>query len=101
MPIRTTAGLILFRDGRAVVESPELAQALREVPAVFGITEEGAGSEARSPAPPRPAKSAPVKAWEDWAVSRGMDRGQAEDATKAQLIALADDLLADEQEEQE
>ncbi|MBB5965059.1 hypothetical protein [Planomonospora venezuelensis] len=68
MPIRTTAGLVYFVDGRAVVEAPELAAALREVPAVFGITEEpdiqrrekplvvveGAGTPPSAPSSPRP-----------------------------------------------
>ncbi|MFJ2029432.1 hypothetical protein [Streptosporangium sp. NPDC087985] len=58
-PIRTTAGLVYFVDGRAEVESPELAQALREVPDVFGIVEEDAevrtttSAASRPPAKPR------------------------------------------------
>lgn len=51
-PIRTTAGLVHFKDGSATVDDPELAQALREVPAVFEITEEAA-EVSRPPAKPR------------------------------------------------
>lgn len=52
-PIRTRAGLVLFVDGQATVDDPEQAQALREVPDVFGITEEdvaGAGGHGAAPA---------------------------------------------------
>lgn len=50
VPIRTAKGVVMFRDGAAEVDDPELAQALLEVPAVFGI-----GSD-------RPAKKAVKKA---------------------------------------
>lgn len=49
-PIRTRLGLVVFRDGRAEVDDPALAEALRDVPAVFQIEEEGA---APTPAPAR------------------------------------------------
>ena len=59
VPIRTRVGLVVFTDGRAEVTDPEQAQALREVPAAFGITEEGvAGAGDHGGAPPRP----PVRA---------------------------------------
>lgn len=42
--IRTPLGtIVLFVDGRAEVDDPELAAALREVPPVFEITQEGGG----------------------------------------------------------
>lgn len=37
--IRTTAGIVPFSGGLAVVDDPEVAQALRAVPEVFGVTE--------------------------------------------------------------
>jgi len=57
VPIRTRLGLVVFTDGRAEVEDPELCQALREVPSSFGITEEdaaGAGNHGAAPAAPPP-----------------------------------------------
>ncbi|MFD0885298.1 hypothetical protein ACFQ08_12150 [Streptosporangium algeriense] len=95
IPIHTTAGIVEFRGGRAVVDDPELIKALREVPDVFGITEEG------RPEPPvgRPAQSAPKAAWVEWAVGRGMDREQAEDLTKTELIALGQ--LSDDSSEED
>lgn len=57
VPIRTRLGLVVFTDGRAEVEDPEQAQALREVPDVFGITEEdvaGAGNHGPAPAASSP-----------------------------------------------
>lgn len=57
-PIRTTAGLVYFVNGRAEIHDRlELIAALREVPAVFGITEEAAETHpsvaSRPPAKPR------------------------------------------------
>ncbi|MGW4469672.1 hypothetical protein ACWENQ_08365 [Nonomuraea sp. NPDC004354] len=40
----------------------------------------------------RPPQSAPKAAWVEWAAAHGMDREQADDLTKAQLIELADQL---------
>ncbi|MCC5580589.1 hypothetical protein IMZ11_33725 [Microtetraspora sp. AC03309] len=40
VPIRTAAGIVWFRDGLAVVDDPEMAAALPDLPAVFGITED-------------------------------------------------------------
>jgi hypothetical protein len=37
--IRTSAGIVPFSGGLAVVDDPEVAQALREVPEVFGVAE--------------------------------------------------------------
>lgn len=37
VPIRTAKGVVVFTDGAADVDDPELAQALLEVPASFGI----------------------------------------------------------------
>lgn len=60
VPIRTAAGLVVFHDGQAVVDDPELAQALREVPPSFEITEDG--GESRSAAPSgSPRKRTPKK----------------------------------------
>ncbi|MEV7011551.1 hypothetical protein [Streptosporangium sp. NPDC051022] len=44
----------------------------------------------------RPAQSAPKAVWVEWAVSRGMEREQAEDLTKAELISLGDQLTDEE-----
>jgi len=40
VPIRTTAGVVMFRDGAADVDDPDTAKALLEVPAVFGIAKD-------------------------------------------------------------
>lgn len=42
----------------------------------------------------RPSQSANKAAWVDWVVSQGVDREQAEDLTKAELIELADNITA-------
>lgn len=60
--IRTTAGIVTFIDGAAVVESPELVEALREVPDVFGISVVGA--ETRGSAPSRTPRNRTTKAKE-------------------------------------
>lgn len=39
-PVRTAAGVVEFRGGLVEVVDAELAAALREVPDVFGITED-------------------------------------------------------------
>lgn len=57
-PIRTRVGLVVFTDGRAEVTDPEVAAALREVPAAFEITEDVAGAGGHGAAPARP----PVRA---------------------------------------
>ncbi|MBF8193279.1 hypothetical protein ITP53_47955, partial [Nonomuraea sp. K274] len=54
VPIRTTHGLVVFVDGQAVVDDPEQAAALRQVPAVFEITEDVAGGGNHGPAPATP-----------------------------------------------
>ncbi|MBA9003738.1 hypothetical protein [Thermomonospora cellulosilytica] len=54
--MRTTAGIVTFTDGTAHVDDAELAAALREVPDVFGIAEEG-GAKGPSSSPARPARS--------------------------------------------
>ncbi|TYB50241.1 hypothetical protein FXF51_56795 [Nonomuraea sp. PA05] len=96
VPIRTTAGMVVFVDGQAAVDDPEQAQALREVPPVFEITEdvEAGGDHGPAPSTPgrRPAQSASKVDWAAWAVRHGMSAEQADDLTKAQLIALADEL---------
>ncbi|MEV4837783.1 hypothetical protein AB0K05_24895 [Nonomuraea sp. NPDC049486] len=60
VPIRTRLGLVTFKDGRAEVEDPEQAQALREQPPSFEITEDVAGAGNHGPAPttpsPKPAR---------------------------------------------
>ncbi|MFD1940538.1 hypothetical protein ACFSKW_54695 [Nonomuraea mangrovi] len=57
---------------------------------------EGAVGHGAAPSTPtaggRPRKNASEAVWRDWAVSHGMDREQADDLTKAQLIELADQL---------
>ncbi|MFF4412123.1 hypothetical protein ACFYY8_06290 [Streptosporangium sp. NPDC001559] len=95
VPIHTTKGLVEFRGGRAVVDDPEVAAALREVPDVFGITEEGR----REPPAGRPAQSAPKAAWVGWAVGHGMDRSIADGLTKTELIGLADQIDPDPEED--
>lgn len=103
IPIRTARGLVVFTDGQAVVDDPEQAQALREQPAAFEITEDveeaGAavhGTASPTPAPEQaagqPAKSAPKAVWVAWAAAHGMDRETATDLTKAELFELADRL---------
>lgn len=37
VPIRTAKGVVMFHDGAADVDDPDLAEALMEVPEVFGI----------------------------------------------------------------
>ncbi|MEV4245233.1 hypothetical protein AB0J63_17680 [Streptosporangium canum] len=46
----------------------------------------------------RPPQAAPKAAWVDWAVSQGMDREQAEDLTKAELIDLHGRATASEEQ---
>lgn len=57
--IRTAAGIVHFRAGKAQVDDPGLADALRQVPAVFGVTEDGA-AVADSAAPPAGSPPADV-----------------------------------------
>jgi hypothetical protein len=40
VPIRTRLGVVVFYDGVAEVEDPELGKALLEVPDLFGISGE-------------------------------------------------------------
>ncbi|MGH3933645.1 MAG: hypothetical protein ACRDS1_01450 [Pseudonocardiaceae bacterium] len=49
--INTTEGIVHFRNGVADVEDEALAEALRDAPEVFGVTED-------APPPRRPAKGA-------------------------------------------
>jgi hypothetical protein len=61
--IRTAAGVVDFVDGRAEVDDEKLAAALREVPAVFQITEEGRAAAAADGDPaPKPRKRASKRA---------------------------------------
>lgn len=100
VPIRTARGLVVFTDGQAVVDDPELASALREQPASFEIKQviDVAGGGNHGPATPtpdptgRPSKAAPKADWVAWAVGHGMDADQADDLTKAQLIELGSQL---------
>lgn len=57
--VRTTAGFVDFVDGSAVVEDAELAAALRQVPEVFGIVEEGAAGSVASAARPAARRRRP------------------------------------------
>jgi Lsr2 len=50
VPIRTVAGIVDFHDGLAEVDDSEVAAALREVPSVFQITEDGTAPETPAPA---------------------------------------------------
>ena len=54
VPIRTTAGVVVFHDGTAEVTDPELAQALLEVPDQFGIAGERPKKVAKKAARPKP-----------------------------------------------
>lgn len=72
--IRTAGGAVVdFVDGRAEVDDPELAQALREVPAVFRIVE----AETQNPPtpdpvpPPRRGKGSGLEVWTEYAVACG------------------------------
>jgi len=38
VPIRTRLGVVVFKDGVAEVDDPELGKALLEVPDLFGIS---------------------------------------------------------------
>jgi len=84
VPIRTAAGLVVFHDGRADVVDEDLAQALREVPAVFQISEEG-GSPAE---PKRPANNASTEKWAEYARALGATEEDIEGLSRADLIEL-------------
>ncbi|MGH3602183.1 MAG: hypothetical protein ACRDQH_18215 [Pseudonocardiaceae bacterium] len=87
--IRTTEGIVEFRDGAAEVDDERLAAALREVPEVFGITETGA-RPAATQRPVRPALNASKDAWVTYALATvAITEQQARGMTKDQLIELA------------
>jgi hypothetical protein len=97
IPIRTRLGLVIFTDGQAEVSDPELAAALREVPASFEIKQviDLYQEDARAPAiTPRPAQSAKKQVWVDWVVAEGADQEAAERLSKDQLIELANNMVA-------
>ncbi|MFF0860904.1 hypothetical protein ACFYUV_04025 [Nonomuraea sp. NPDC003560] len=66
-----------------VPSAPDEQQA-KETDAAQRVLVEGQPATAAA----RPAQSASKAAWVDWAVSQGMDRDQADDLTKAELIDL-------------
>lgn len=95
VPIRTTAGLVWFRAGRAEVDDGDLVEALREVPPVFGIVEEGGAPERdgdaevdeEPAAAGRPSVRAPKADWVAYAEqAHGIPAAEAEEMTKAELI---------------
>lgn len=49
VPIRTSAGVVMFVDGVAEVEDAELARALMEVPDQFGIERPKVAKKAAKP----------------------------------------------------
>lgn len=95
-PIRTRLGIVWFVDQAAVVDDEDLAAAVREVPPVFGIVEEGgspapAAEEASGgddgDASKRPSVRAPKAAWVAYAEQEhGIPAAEAEEMTKAELI---------------
>ncbi len=94
--ISTTAGIVEFRDGIADVDDDErLAEALRAVPEVFGITEvDDDDSNGAAPTsderPRRPTKSASKEEWVAYAVATlAITEQQARDMSKDRLIELA------------
>ncbi|TDD88358.1 hypothetical protein [Actinomadura rubrisoli] len=109
--IRTRLGLVDFVDHRAEVDDEDLAAALREVPEVFGIVEEGAEPLASNgdgegedddekrdePAEESATKPPSVRAskaeWVAYAVncpqeSKRLSEADAEAMTKADLVEL-------------
>jgi hypothetical protein len=101
LQVNTVHGTVRFVDGRAEA-TEEQAEVLRGMGADYQLAEENVeGAETRGSAPSappapvdpaRPPQSAPKADWVEWAASHGMDRDQAEDLTKAELIELADQL---------
>lgn len=49
---------------------------------------DGQAQDDNAPSVDKPAKTAPVAAWRDYAVAQGMDADEAGDAARADLIAL-------------
>lgn len=89
--IRTTRGIVEFRDGVAEVDDEETAAALREVPDVFGISEaEGEDLPEGAGPPVRPGRTATKPAWVKYVVATvAVSEQQAKAMTKDQLIELA------------
>lgn len=95
-PIRTRAGIVEFINQVVDVDDEDLAAALREVPPVFGIAEEGGApepeqdDEQRDGEPAvvdRPSVRAPKAAWVAYAEqAHGIPAKEAEEMTKAELI---------------
>lgn len=89
--IRTRLGLVDFVAHVVEVDDEDLADALREVPEVFGIVEDepaddGQGHEqGDGPAGP-PAKNASTEAWAEYAITRGAAPGDIEGMSRNQLI---------------
>lgn len=112
--IRTESGrLVAFRDGYADVDDPEVVEDLLTVPAIFGITELEYGgdsdgteqdgdkasdesdedaddekSSAVEASDGRPVVRASKEEWVTYAVSQGVDQGEAEAMSKQELIDL-------------
>lgn len=108
VPVHTSAGMVEFIDHVAEVDDEDLAAALREVPAVFGITEDGGPEPDDDPDDPdgendgdesgddadaddgeveRPSVRAPKAAWVAYAEeAHDIPAAEAEAMTKAELI---------------
>lgn len=85
--VNTVRGLVEFRNGLAEVDDEQLAEALRAVPEVFGITEIDDGDDQR---PQRPAKTASKDAWVKYTLATvAISEQQARAMTKDALIELA------------
>ena len=95
VPIRTRAGLVEFTGQVFETDDEDLAAALREVPAVFGITEdeppEPGDEDDEEPSEAggaqRPSVRAPKSAWVAYAEqAHDIPADEAEAMTKAELI---------------
>lgn len=102
VPIRTRAGVVEFTGQVFETDDEDLAAAVREVPAVFGITEDGppepvdeddeddeSGDDASAEGAEveRPSVRAPKSAWVAYAEqAHDIPASEAEAMTKAELI---------------
>lgn len=89
-PIRTSLGIVEFVDQTADVDDAELAAALREVPAVFGIVEHGAaptGDAMDGDVEAPPSVRAPKAVWVAYASRvHNIPAEEADSMNKADLI---------------
>ncbi|MEU9839738.1 hypothetical protein AB0C69_11010 [Actinomadura sp. NPDC048032] len=87
VPIRTRAGLVEFSGHVFETDDEDLAAALREVPAVFGITEDDPPEPSRDGEAERPSTRAPKAEWVAYAEkAHDTPASEAEAMTKAELI---------------